>query len=117
VCAIIVSECSNMLTVLLVFATAMVSLPSCESQSSVQCSSVETQFNMDHQEPIQEYCQLIRSRFNDTAYRIDFTQSEVDRICNDDICMGVLQQLVVSCSTFVSCPACTLFTHTELSRQ
>jgi len=95
----------KMLTVLLTFATVMVSLPSSGSQSQptgVQCSSAVTQFSMVQQGPIQEYCREIQYRFNDTAYRIDFTQSEVDQICNDDVCLGVLQQLVISCNTFVS---------------
>ena len=93
----------KMFTVQLVFAAVMVSLPGSQSQpTGVQCSSAVTQFNMVQQEPIQEYCQEIQNRFNDTAYRIDFTQSEVDQICNDDVCVGVLQQLVISCNTFVS---------------
>ena len=73
------------------------------SQQTSQCFPAILQFSMNNPGLIPSFCQNeILERFNDQGYRIDFTQEEVEDICQIDLCLPYLQEVGVYCKTFVS---------------
>ena len=80
-----------------------------------QCSSAILRFTVNNQGMLPSYCQNeILERFNDQGYRIDFTQEEVEDICQIDFCLAYLQEVGLNCKTFVSSEViifCILWVH------
>ena len=77
--------------------TSIILTPSSSQQPSPLCLSMMERFDN-----IPPFCTQLQYRFNSTAYRINFTEAEVDSVCNSDICRDVMTDLVSSCFAFVS---------------
>lgn len=88
------------------FVNLLALLASSLSQQMDLCSASAFKFAMEHaRNPILPFCQNIQHLFNNVSYRIDFTPSTVESICNDLTCLPALRLLTLPCATFVS-PRC-----------
>ena len=78
----------------------------------IQCSSGQTeQCILNYQEfetrsgstEIPQDCVAFYNRFNtdDEQYRIDFTESEVESVCNSNGCRDFIDLIILGCLTFV----------------
>ena len=80
--------------------------PSSSQQLSPLCVSKTGRFHMENPQLIPSFCTQLQLRFNSATYRINFTESEVDSVCNSDICRAVMTDLTLPCITFVSTNHC-----------
>ena len=63
-------------------------------------------FHTEYPETIPVFCIDFQLRLNDIDYRINFTESEVDSVCDSRICRAVMTELTLPCYTFVSKRLC-----------
>ena len=82
----------------------------CSLGQTDQCSSMSVEFHIrSGKAKIPQFCVAFHDRFNthDARYRIDFTESEVESVCNSTVCRDFIESIPLSCITFVrKCVGC-----------
>ena len=76
--------------------------PTSSQQLPPLCQSNTQMFPIENPEPIPPFCTDLQLRFYGIDYRIDFTEAEVDSVCDSRICRAVMTDLTLPCITFVS---------------
>ena len=83
----------------------------CSSGQAGQCDSMIVEFNLrSGSVEVPPFCVAFDNRFTDAhgaQYRIDFTESEVESVCDSTVCKDFIESIPLSCITFVrKCVGC-----------
>ena len=76
----------------------------CSSGQADQCDSGISEFlKRADGKVVPPFCSAFNKRFDTygSQYRIDFTESEVESVCNSTVCKDFMESITLSCITFV----------------
>ena len=73
----------------------------CASGKSDQCASNTVNYWALRPPALSESCVNFTKRFDNLEYRINFTESEVETLCNSNACKANFRLVVFSCTFYV----------------